>query len=77
MTNYWGYKYLLKQLKVLNFTPKYSFDSSGWLMVEYMHNEMLNNTQKFVKATNYITISCDEMTFINNHTYGFVNVYVV
>jgi hypothetical protein len=46
-------------------------------MVEYMHNEMLNNTQKFVKATNYITISCDEMTFINNHTYGFVNVYVV
>jgi hypothetical protein len=77
MTYYGGTNIYLSSWKYLISLPNIGLIQAvgWWLSICIM--KCWTTFKNFVKATNYIMISCDKMTFINNQTYAFVNAYVV
>jgi hypothetical protein len=47
--------------------PKYHWnDSSGWVMAECLHKQVLNKMRNIVASSRYLVLSCDEVTTIDN-----------
>jgi hypothetical protein len=68
---------LFKFLKVENCPRKHWSDSTGWTMVEVMHNVVLRATKVVVQKSPFISISCDEVTTIKNQSWLSIHVYVI
>jgi hypothetical protein len=50
---------------------------AGWLMAEHMWDFVLVRFKEMVLAANYIALSCDETTAIDNCNYMCVHIYVM
>jgi hypothetical protein len=56
----------LRFLKVKNTLDKHWTNINGWGMVECMNNVVLVVTKIAIQTTNYISVSCDEVTSVDN-----------
>jgi hypothetical protein len=45
-------------------------------MVELMHDVIFHAIKGVVQKSEYISVSCDELTTINNHSWLSIHVYV-
>jgi hypothetical protein len=75
--DYEGMKSLFKKLWINNYPHKHWSNSLGWIMGEHMHNVMLDTMQWPMAKVNFLSISCEEITNIDNQTWASVHVYVV
>jgi hypothetical protein len=70
-------KKLFDILKVKNTPHKHWLNSTGWKMVENMHQIIIESTKTIVQKAMYLLINCDEVTTINNQSWCNVHAYVV
>jgi hypothetical protein len=70
-------KEFFKFSKVENCPYKHWSDSIGWIMAEAIHNVVLQTTKIVMQKSPFISMSCDEVTTINNQSWLSVHVYVI
>jgi hypothetical protein len=59
-------KDLYNLLRLKNNPKKHWIDTSGWGMVESMHDVVLENKKNIVQKSEFFTLSVNEMTTIDN-----------
>ncbi len=58
--------------------PKYhQNDSTRWVMVEYIHKQIIKRVKKVITSSKYLALSCDEVTMIHNQSWISIYSYVV
>ncbi len=75
--DYEDMKSLFKQLQVKNYPHKHWSNSLGWIMAKHVHNVMLDTMWWPMAKVKFLSISCEEITNIDNQTWASVHVYVV
>jgi hypothetical protein len=68
---------LYELLGVPNLPRVHWSTGAGWLMAEHMWDFVLVRFKEMVLAANYIALSCDETTAIDNRNYMCVHIYVM
>jgi len=48
----------------------------GLIMASYMYRIVVQESQKFAKKANFVVVTIDEVTIVNNESYLFVHCYV-
>ncbi len=66
MTNFEACKNLFEFLKVENCSWKHWSNTTSWTMVEAMHSIVLRAIKLVVQTTQFILVSCDEVTTLDN-----------
>lgn len=70
-------KSLFNHLKVKHTPNKYWMDGNGWQIVEHMHKVVLNALNAKVEASQFLSISCNEVTNIDSRQCMCINVYMM
>jgi hypothetical protein len=52
-------------------------NSISWAMVQHMHGIVLEATKSIVGATQFISLTCDEVNTIDNQSWLSIHAYVV
>ncbi len=63
---------LFQFLKVENILDKHWTNNNGWAMVKCINNVVLVTTNVDIQKANFIFISCNEITNINNQSWIFI-----
>jgi hypothetical protein len=77
MLEYESMKGFLQFLQVKNCPQKHWCDNTGWSMAEIVHNVVKAATADAVKAANFISISCDEVTSVDNQSWLSLHAYII
>jgi hypothetical protein len=77
MTNYEDMPSSFHMLKVKYVSQKHWLDSSGWGMVEVMHDVLLEATKVVFARANFIIVSVDEVITIDNIQWLLIHLYVL
>jgi hypothetical protein len=77
MTNFKGCKGPFNFRKMLNNLGKHWINIIGWSMVEAMHDFVLWFICLVGQKAQFIFVSCDEMTTVDNQSWILTHVYVV
>lgn len=77
ITDYEAMHKLLVQLRVPDLSRKHWSDNSGWEMVEAMAEVALHKTKEKLKQARFFSVSCDEVTSIDNACWMSCHIYVV
>ncbi len=64
-------------LKFVNAPKKHWIDSSEWGMARAMHNVVLKQMKMVLQQNKFISISCDEITTLDNQSWILMHAYVV
>jgi hypothetical protein len=46
-------------------------------MVEHLHHVVLDATKMLMNSSNYVNLSCDEVTTLDNQSWANIHVYMV
>jgi hypothetical protein len=57
--------------------PSYWSDSSGWKMAESLYNVVQKQTRRVVCGARYFSLSCDEVTTVDNQSWISIHAYVL
>jgi hypothetical protein len=58
--------------------PKmYQFDSSSWIMVEFMYAQVTEAILAIIFFVNYVALPCDEVNIVDNGSWISIHAYVV
>jgi hypothetical protein len=77
MLEYESTRGFLQFLQVKNCLQKHWCDNTGWSMAETMHNIVKTATADAVKAANFISISCNEVTSVDNQSWLSLHAYII
>jgi uncharacterized membrane protein len=77
MIKYEQMQSLFAFLKVPNNLLKHCNDCVGWEIAKVLHRVVLIAIEKVILASSFLSISTNEMTTIDNHSWNFVHCYVV
>jgi hypothetical protein len=53
------------------------FDSSSWVMVEFMYAQMINKILEIFSAFNYVVLTCDEVSIVDIGSWISIHAYVM
>lgn len=76
MINFQAIEELFNDFKVLDLPKKHQSNNSRWDMVEYM-SKVVKMVQSMVLATNFIWLSVDEVTIVDNQSWLYMHGYMV
>jgi hypothetical protein len=68
---------LLRFLGVPKLPLRHWSDSSAWDMAAHMHLEITATKREMLQGARYFSVSCDEVTTMDNGTWISIHVYVV
>jgi len=68
---------LYEFLAVLKNNEKKWSDRSSWTMAKFMHQKMMKATKVVVGVAQYVVISCDDVSTVDNQSWLFIHCYVV
>jgi hypothetical protein len=68
---------LLRFLGVPKLPLRHWFDSSAWDMAAHMHLEIPATKREMLQGIRYFSVSCDEVTTMDNSTWVSIHIYVV
>ena len=77
MLEYKSLKQLFTFLKMPNLNKKHQDDNSSWLIVEYLHKQVMVKSREVLSATKYLAITCDEVTTVDNQSWISIHAYCV
>lgn len=77
MLEYEASKELLGFLGVPKMPQGHWSDNSGWVIAEFMNLQVLEKQRETVKSAKYFSVTCDEVTTIDNGTWVSVHMYVM
>jgi hypothetical protein len=75
--NYEKKKSLYSFLGVPKNTKLHWFDSSNWVMVEFMYAQMINKILGIVSAFKYVVLTCDEVNIVDIGSWISIHAYVM
>jgi hypothetical protein len=75
MTDFSNSRELLQQLEVPECLKKHWSEGSGWQMVEIMANVVSERTMQVLSDANFLSISADEVTSVDNTSWLSLHVY--
>jgi len=75
MTEYESLQSLLNFFNVSHMPKKHWTDNSGWQMAEVMHAQVNANMKEVIKNANYLAVTCDEVTSIDNTSWICIHIY--
>jgi hypothetical protein len=52
-------------------------DFTGWVMAECLHKQLIKKIKEVVVGLKYFSLSCDEVTMIDNQSWISIHYYVV
>jgi hypothetical protein len=58
-------------------SKKHWNDSSNWIIVEFMHHEMMKATKVTMEVVWYVALSCDNVSTVDNQSWLSIHCYVV
>ncbi len=70
-------KYFMNLLKVKHYPKKQQCDDVAWGMVEALHSIIMQATTFALNKVNMSTLSCDEVTFIDNQFWITIHAYTI
>ncbi len=53
------------------------FDFSSWVMVEFMHAQMINKNLGIFSTFNYVALTCDELSIVDIGSWISIHAYVM
>ncbi len=59
------------------FSKKNWYDKTNWGMVEVLHIIIMQVIKLVVHKSNYVVLSCDEVTLIGNQSWLSIHVYII
>ena len=68
---------LYEFLNVPNFPRMHWSDNSGWIMAEFMYAEVRTAISRVLVGANYVALTCDEVSTIDNGSWISIHAYVV
>jgi hypothetical protein len=68
---------LYEFLNVPNFPIMHWSDNSGWIMVEFMYAEVRTTISRVFVGANYVALTCDKVSTIDNGSWISIHAYVV
>jgi hypothetical protein len=68
---------LYEFLNVPNFPRMHWSDNSGWIMADFMYAEVRTAISRVLVGANYVALTCDEVTTIDNGSWISIHAYVV
>jgi hypothetical protein len=77
MLEYESLRPLFEFLPVPRNNKKHWNNSYDWTMVEFMHQVVMRATRATIQAANYISLSCDEVSTVDNQSWLSIHYYVV
>jgi hypothetical protein len=77
MLEYEASKELLRFLGVPKLPLRHWSDNSVWDMATYMHLEVMAAKREMLQGAWYFSVSCDEITTMDNGTWVSIHVYVI
>ena len=77
MLEYEAHQGLYKLLGVPDLPGAHWCDSSAWIMASFMHKLVVDEIQKLVESANFLAVTVDEATGVDNASYLSVHCYVV
>ncbi len=60
-----------------DFPRTYWANLVGWEMGSYMHELMVKKTKDLVQAAKFISLSCDEVTILDQQSWVSIHAYMV
>ncbi len=73
----WDLHKLFVSLRVLNNLTMHWFDFASWILIEFMHIQVKNDIVKAIQFVQFIALSSDEVTTIDNGWWICVHLYVI
>jgi hypothetical protein len=77
MSKYEALRELLRFLGVPKLPLRHWSDSLAWDMAAHMHLEITTTKREMLQGAWYFSVSCDEVTTMDNGTWVSIHVYVV
>jgi hypothetical protein len=77
MLEYEHMRSLLEQLGCPKLPIKHWSDTAGWEMAESLYTVVQNRTKLVVSGANFISLSCDEVTTVDNQSWISIHAYVL
>ena len=77
MVEYESRETLYEFLDVPNFPRMHCSDNFGWIMVEFMYAEVRIAISRVLVGANYVALTCDEVSTIDNGSWISIHAYVV
>ena len=68
---------LYEFLNVPNFPRMHWSDNSGWIMADFMYAEVRTAISRVLVGANYVALTCDEVSTIDNGSWISIHAYVV
>ncbi len=68
---------LFKSLNIPNNPSMHWSNNVGWTFVEFMHMQVQEAIVKAIQITQFIAMSCDEITTIDNGSWICIHAYVI
>jgi hypothetical protein len=77
MVDYSGIRPMLQFLGVPKLTKRHWSDGAGWMLADCMFRQVEAKALETVRASRFISLSCDEVTSIDNGSWISIHCYVV
>ena len=76
MLEYAALQLLLTFLEVPKLPRRHWSDNAGWKLTECLHHQVQRKTTKVMKSARFFSITCDEVTTIDNQSWISIHGYV-